>query len=60
MAVADYITKNDLEDALESIRAEMVAMEKRLESRLYTTQGELIGRIEASEKRIVAEIRNGR
>ena len=32
MAVAEYVMKEDLEDALKSIKAEMRAMEKRLET----------------------------
>ena len=32
MAVAEYVTKEDLEDALKSIKAEMRAMEERLET----------------------------
>ena len=60
MAVAEYVTKADLGDALKPLRAEMRAMEKRLESRIYTVKGEIIGRMEALEVRILAEIRNGR
>ena len=60
MAVADYVTKEELEDALNPIKAEMKAMEQRLESRIYTGRGEILLRMDSMEKRILAEIRNGR
>ena len=60
MAVAEYVTKTDLLEALKPISADMRAIEERLESRIYTVKGEIIGRIEAFEVRILAEIRNGR
>ena len=53
MAVADYVTKEELEDALK-------AMGKRLESRIYTVKGEILVRMDSMEKGILAEIRNGR
>ena len=53
MAAADYVTKEELEDALK-------AMEKRLESRIYTVKGEILVRMDSMEKGILAEIRNGR
>ena len=49
MSLASYATKNDVEKARES-----------LESRLYTVKGELIGHMDAMEKRILEEIRNGK
>ena len=66
MAVADYVTRGEFVEALKTLatKAEMLAMEKRItetfNSRLYTVKGDLIGKIETSEKRILAEIRNGR
>ena len=67
MAVADYVTKEELEDALNPIKTEikaiktdMKAMEKRLESRIYTVKGEILVHMDSMEKRILAEIRNGR
>ena len=67
MAVADYVTKEELEDALNPIKVEMKAiktdmkaMEKRLESRIYTVKGEILVHMDSMEKRILAEIRNGR
>ena len=75
MAVAEYVTKADLMDALKPISADMRAMEAHLESRIYTVKGEIIGRmeafevriletmnskLEAFEGRILGEIRNGR
>ena len=60
MAVADYVTKEELEDALNPIKVEMKAMEKSLESRIYTVRGEILLHMDSMEKRILAEIRNGR
>ena len=60
MAVAEYVTKADLMDALKPISAEMRTMEERLESRIYTVKGEIIGRmdckLESMEKRILETI----
>ena len=60
MAVAGYVTKKELEDALKPIKADMKAMEKRLESRIYTGRGDILLHMDSMEKRILAEIRNGR
>ena len=46
MAIAEYVTRTEL-------RSELGEMEKRLESRIYTVKGEIIGRIETSEKRVM-------
>ena len=67
MTTADYVTKEELEDALnpiktdmKAIKTDMKAMEKRLESRIYTVKGEILVHMDGMEKRILAEIRNGR
>ena len=56
----EHVTKKDLEEALNPIKAEMSAMETRLESRIYTVRGEILLHMDSMEKRLLAEIKNGR
>ena len=60
MDSADYVTKEELEDALKPIKAEIKAMEQRLESRIDTVTGEILVHWHEQADRIIEAIRQKR